>query len=325
MTHQRSEANALDESLAEVFEIARRAQIPVEIWHLKTAYKKNWGRMLEVLAKITRARASGLDITADIYPYIAGSTSLSACLPPWALEGGTEKMLSRLNDKRIRQRLKEEITTDSKEWENIYLGSGGPSGVLIGSVVNRQLEAVQGKRLSQIAEEQGKDPLDALFDLIVADHGQTGAIYFMMSEDDMRAAMQAPFVSFCTDSGARAQDGPLAGSKSHPRGWGSYPRILGRYVREEHLLTLEQAVHKMTGMPAARVGLRERGQLRDGMFADITIFDPKTVIDRATFEAPNQHPDGIKYVIVNGQLSVDDGKRTPALAGRPLRGPGYAR
>ena len=323
-THQRSEANALDESLAEVFQIARQARIPVEIWHLKTAYKKNWGRMPEVLAKIKQARAQGLDITADIYPYIAGSTSLSACLPPWALEGGTEKMLGRLKDMRIRQRLKEEITTDRKDWENIYLGSGGASGVLIGSVVNRDLEAMQGKRVSQIAEEQGKEPLDALFDLILADHGQTGAIYFMMSEDDMRSAMQSPFVSFCTDSGARANDGPLAGSKSHPRGWGSYPRILGRYVRDEHLLALEQAIHKMTGMPAKRVGLSDRGLLFAGSYADITIFDPRTVIDRATFEMPNQHPEGIKYVIVNGQVSVDDGQRTAALAGRALRGPGYA-
>ncbi len=324
-THQRSEANALDESLAEVFQIARRAQIPVEIWHLKTAYKKNWGRMPEVLAKIRRARAAGLDITADIYPYIAGSTSLSACLPPWALEGGTEKMLARLRDQNIRRQLKKEISADSKEWENIYLGSGGASGVLIGSVVNRDLEPIQGKRLSQIAEEQGKDPLDALFDLILADHGQTGAIYFIMSEGDMRAAMRAPFVSFCTDSGARANDGPLAGSKSHPRGWGSYPRILGRYVRDERLLTLSQAINKMTGLPAARVGLRDRGLLRGGMFADITIFDPQRVIDRATFEVPNQHPDGIKYVIVNGQISVDNGQRTPTLAGRVLRGPGYAK
>lgn len=323
ITHQRSEANALDESLAEVFQIARDARIPVEIWHLKTAYKKNWGRMPEVLQKIKRARAEGLDVTADIYPYIAGSTSLAACLPPWVLEGGTDAMLKRLGDVRIREHLKEEIMTDQKAWENIYLGSGGASGVLIGSVVNRELESLQGKRLSQIAEEQGKEPLDALFDLIVADHGQTGAIYFMMSEDDMRAALRAPFVSFCTDSGARANDGPLAGAKSHPRGWGSYPRILGRYVREEHLLMLEEAIHKMTGMPAKRVGLRDRGLLRAGAFADVTIFDPKTVIDRATFEMPNQHPVGINYVIVNGQISVDNGKRTPALAGRALRGPGY--
>lgn len=322
-THQRSEANALDESLQEVFEIARRAQIPVEIWHLKTAYKKNWGRMPEVLGKIRKARAQGLDITADVYPYIAGSTSLSACLPPWALEGGTERMLTRLRDPAIRERLKKEITTDAKDWENIYLGSGGPSGVLIGSVVNRDLESMQGKRISQIAEEQKKEPLDTVFDLILADHGQTGAIYFMMSEEDLRAAMRAPFVSFCTDSGARAADGPLAGAKSHPRGWGSYPRILGRYVREERLLTLEKAVQKMTGMPATRVGLRDRGFLREAMHADITIFDPQRVIDRATFEAPNQYPEGVHYVIVNGQISVDNGKRTPALAGKPIRGPGY--
>jgi len=322
-THQRSEANALDESLHEVFEIARRAKIPVEIWHLKTAYKKNWGRMPEILNKIKQARASGLDVSADIYPYIAGSTSLSACLPPWAQEGGVEKMLARLRDSATRERIKKEISEDHKDWENIYLGSGGAGGVQIGSVVNRDLESSQGKRMSEIAEEQKKDPLDALLDFILADHGQTGAIYFMMSEEDMRAAMRSPFVSFCTDSGSRATDGPLAGSKSHPRGWGSYPRILGRYVRDEKLLTLETAIHKMTGGPATRVGLKDRGLLRVGMFADITVFDPKTVIDRATFESPNQFPVGIEYVLVNGQVSVDKGERTSALAGQVIRGPGY--
>jgi len=322
-THQRSEANALDESLHEVFEIARRARIPVEIWHLKTAYKKNWGRMPEILNKIKQARAGGLDVSADIYPYIAGSTSLSACLPPWAQEGGVEKMLARLRDSATRERIKKEISEDHKDWENIYLGSGGAGGVLIGSVVNRDLESSQGKRMSEIAEEQKKDPLDALLDFILADHGQTGAIYFMMSEEDMRAAMRSPFVSFCTDSGSRATDGPLAGSKSHPRGWGSYPRILGRYVRDEKLLTLETAIHKMTGVPATRVGLKDRGLLRVGMFADITVFDPKTVIDRATFESPNQFPVGIEYVLVNGQVSVDKGERTSALAGQVIRGPGY--
>ena len=324
-THQRSEANGLDESLKEVFTIARQAQIPTEIWHLKTAYKKNWGRMPEVLKRIADARAEGLDITADIYPYIAGSTSLSASLPPWALEGGVEKMLARLRDPAMRERIKKEILNDSTEWENIYLGSGGPSGVLIGAVNNRELESLQGKRISEIASQQNKDPIDTVFDLILADRGQTGAIYFMMSEADMRAAMVAPFVNFCTDSGARANDGPLAGAKSHPRGWGSYPRILGRYVREEKLLTLEQAIQKMTSMPAKRVGISDRGLLKEGMFADVVVFDPQRVIDRATFEVPNQHPDGVKFVIVNGQLSVDDGKRTSALAGRPLRGPGYRR
>jgi N-acyl-D-amino-acid deacylase len=322
-THQRSEANAIDESLREVFAIARRARIPVEIWHLKTAYKKNWGRMPEILDKIKQARAGGLDITADIYPYVAGSTALSACLLPWAQEGGTEKMLNRLRDPATRERIKKEISEDHKDWENIYLGSGGASGILIGAVVNRDLESMQGKRVSEIAEEQKKDPLDALFDFILADHAQTGAIYFMMSEDDMRAAMRAPFVSFCTDSGSRATDGPLAGSKSHPRGWGSYPRILGRYVRDEHLISLETAIHKMTGGPAARVGLKDRGLLRTGMFADITVFNPSTVMDRATFESPNQYPVGIEYVLVNGQISVDKGERTPALAGQVIRGRGY--
>ena len=323
ITHQRSEANAIDDSMKEVFEIARRAKIPAEIWHFKTAYKKNWGRMPEMLERIEAARREGLKITADVYPYVAGSTSLSACLPPWALEGGTDKMIARLRDAATRERLKKEISADSKDWENIYLGSGGPVGILIGAVTNRNLESWQGKRLSEIAAAQNKTPLDALFDFIIADHGQTGAIFFMMQESDMRAALKSPFVSICTDSGARATDGPLAGSKSHPRGWGTYPRILGRYVRDEKLMPLELAIHKMTGLPASNVGLKQRGLIREDYFADITIFDPKTVIDHATFEEPNQYPVGINYVIVNGQIEVDNAKRTPALGGRVLRGPGY--
>src|SRR5204863_3062986 len=239
------------------------------------------------------------------------------------LEGGTDRMVGRLKDTATRERLKKEIGTDSRDWENIYLGSGGPSGILIGAVTNRELDSWQGKRLSELASAQNKDPLDALFDFIIADHGQTGAIFFMMQESDMQAALRSPFVSICTDSGARATDGPLAGSKSHPRGWGSYPRILGKYVRDERLMPLELAIHKMTGLPASNVGLKQRGLLREGNFADITIFDPKTVIDRATFEDPNQYPVGINYVIVNGQIEVDNGKRTPANSGRVLRGPGY--
>lgn len=323
ISHQRSEANAIDDSMKEVFEIARRAHIPAEIWHFKTAYQKNWGRMPEMLSRIAAARRSGLKITANVYPYVAGSTSLSACLPPWALEGGTDRMIARLKDPATRARLKSEISADSKTWENIYLGSGGASGILIGSVVNRDLESSQGKRLSEIASDQNKDPLDALLDFIIADHGQTGAIFFMMKESDMQAALKSPFVSICTDSGARATDGPLAGSKSHPRGWGTYPRILGKYVRDEHLMPLEFAIHKMTGLPASNVGLKQRGLLREGYFADLTIFDPKTVIDRATFADPNQYPVGINFVIVNGQVEVDRGQRTPAEGGRVLRGPGY--
>jgi N-acyl-D-amino-acid deacylase len=207
ISHQRSEANAIDDSMKEVFEIARRANIPAEVWHFKTAYKKNWGRMPEMLSRIEAARKQGLKITADVYPYVAGSTSLSACLPPWALAGGTDKMVARLKDAETRKRLKSEISNDAKDWENIYLGSGGPSGILIGSVVNRELDNWQGKRLSEIAAAQNKDPLEALFDFIIEDHGQTGAIFFMMQESDMQAALKSPFVSICTDSGSRATDG----------------------------------------------------------------------------------------------------------------------
>src|SRR5258706_6472563 len=212
ITNHHRGANKMDQSMKEVCGIARRASMPAEIWHSKTAYEKNWGRMPEMLRRIETARQQGLKITADVYPYVAGSTSLSACLPPWAIEGGTDRMVTRLKDPATRARLKQEITTDSKDWENIYLGSGGPSGILIASVVNSDLDSSQGKRLSQVATEQNKDPLDALFDFIIADHGQTGAIFFMMKESDMQAALKSPFVSICTDNSARAADGPLAGS-----------------------------------------------------------------------------------------------------------------
>jgi N-acyl-D-amino-acid deacylase len=325
ITHQRSEANAIVESLDEVFTIAERARIPAEIWHLKTAYKPNWGRMPEVLALIEAARHRGLDITANQYPYPAASTSLAACLPPWALEGGTEKMLERLKDPATRARLKREISADANDWENIYRGSGGAPGVMIASVGNEELGRYQGKRLAEIATEEKKHELDALFDLILADRGQTGAIYFMMSEDDVREALAWRWVAVGSDNSARATDGPLAGSKAHPRGYGTFPRILGRYVREEKLLTLEDAIYKMTWRAAWRVGLRDRGQINEGMYADITIFDPEKIIDRASFEAPNQYPEGINYVIVNGVIAVDEGKFTGKLAGRPVRGPGYQR
>jgi dihydroorotase/N-acyl-D-amino-acid deacylase len=323
-THQRSEANDIEKSLDEVFDIARRARIPTEIWHLKTAYKQNWGRMKKVLARIAAARKSGLDVSADVYPYVAGSTSLGACLPPWAQEGGTEKILSRLRSAETREKIKADIlNTSDDDWENIYMGSGGASGVLVSSFNTPALEKWQGKRLSEIAKEQGKDELDTLFDLLLADHNGVGAIYFMMSEDDLRDAIRTPFVSFCTDSGARATDGPLSNSKGHPRGWGSYPRILARYIRDEKLLTLGQAVHKMTGQPAARVGLKERGTLKVGHYADIAVFDPRTVQDKATFDNPAQYPTGIPYVLINGQINVDNGQRTKVLSGQVLRGPGF--
>jgi N-acyl-D-amino-acid deacylase len=323
ITHQRSEADAIVPSLDEVFTIAERARIPAEIWHLKVSGKNNWGRMPEVLRLIEAARERGLDITANQYPYVAASTALTACLPPWALEGGTEQMLARLKESAARARIKKDVRAERGDWENIFAGSGGGKGVMIASTGDKGLQRYEGKRISEIAAEQKKDELDAVLDFILADRARTGAIYFVMDEDDVRAALAARWVAVGSDNGARATDGPLAGGKSHPRGYGTFPRVLGRYVREEKLLTLEDAVHKMTWRAAARVGLLDRGQINEGMMADITVFDPEKVIDRATFEDPNQYPEGISYVIVNGAVAVDGGKFTGKLAGRPLRGPGH--
>jgi N-acyl-D-amino-acid deacylase len=323
ITHQRSEADAIVPSLDEVFTVAEGARVPAEIWHLKVSGKTNWGRMPEVLGLIKAARERGLDITANQYPYVAASTSLTACLPPWALEGGTERMLARLKEQATRGRIKKDVRSDSGDWENIFAGSGGGKGVMIASTGDKEMQRYEGKRIAEIAAERRKDELDVVMDLILEDRARTGAIYFVMNEEDVRAALAERWVAVGSDSGARATDGPLAGGKSHPRGYGTFPRILGRYVREEKLLTLEDAVHKMTWRAASRVGLVDRGQIREGMAADITVFDPEKIIDRATFENPNQYPEGVSYVVVNGAVAVDGGKFTGQLAGRPLRGPGY--
>lgn len=316
-THQRSEGNTIFQSLEEVFEIARRAQIPTEIFHLKCSYKRNWGKMREVINKIDDARAEGLDVTADVYPYIAASTSLKTCLPIWALEGGNEAMLSRLKNTEIREQIKREILIDSDELENIYLGSNGAEGILICAAGKVELEYLNGKSLAEIAKD--KDPIETLFDLLVEDEGQTDAIYFMMSENDLSLALKTQYTSICTDSRARAVDGPLSTAKAHPRAWGAFPRVLAKYVRDERLLSLEEAIHKMTGLPSHRVGLKERGLLREGCFADVVLLDAEKVQDLSTFTEPNQYPLGISHVIINGQIVVNDGIHTGKLAGKPLR------
>ena len=324
MTHQRSESGALDASMDEVFRIAREAQIPAEIWHFKTAYQANWGRMPAALARLEAARAQGLDVTADIYPYTRASNGLDACLPLWVREGGADKELARLQDPALRERIKRDmIDPNPGTWENQWYGSGGGDGVMVSEVLNDDLKKYEGKTLTEIGAQMGKDPRDALMDLVIADHSNTQCIIAIMREDDVRAALAHRLVSIGTDSGAKAEDGPLAGTKSHPRGWGSFARILGRYVREEKLLTLEDAIRKMTSRPAARVGLLDRGLLRPGMAADVTVFDPATIHDVATFEDPNHYSVGVKYVSVNGTLVVSDGSITSARPGRPLRGPGY--
>jgi len=324
ITHQRSEANLIFESLDEVFSIAERAHIPAEVWHLKTAYKANWGKMGAVLERFEAARARGLDVSANQYPYDRASNNLDACLPVWAREGGTEAMIARLHDPSQRERIKKEMADPNiTEWENQWYGSGGAEGVMVSSVLDPALRHWEGKSLAEIGREMGKDPRDALMDLVIADHAETSCIISIMTEDDVRTALKHPLVSIDTDSSARAEDGPLSESKSHPRAWGTFARILGKYVREEKLLTLEEAVRKMTSRPATRVGLQDRGILRPGMAADITVFDPETIEDLATFQNPNRYSVGVHYVFVNGRAVVYDGKITDERPGRVLRGPGY--
>jgi dihydroorotase/N-acyl-D-amino-acid deacylase len=324
LTHLRSESGQMDAALDETFEVAERAGIPAEIWHLKTAYKANWGRMPAVLRRIEEARGRGLDITANQYPYTRASNDLDSCLPVWVREGTTEQMLARLGDPALRDRIKAEMDDAAATgWENQWYGSGGGDGVMVASVLNGDLRKYEGMTLTQIGRAMGKDPRDALIDIVIADRGQTACIISIMAEDDVRAALAHPLVSIDTDSGAKAEDGPLSESRSHPRAWGTFARILGKYVRDERLLTLEEAIRKMTSQPAARVGLRDRGILRPGMAADITIFDPATIRDVATFEDPNHYSVGIRHVYVNGRAVVANGAITSERPGRPLRGPGF--
>jgi dihydroorotase/N-acyl-D-amino-acid deacylase len=322
-THMRSESARIGEALDEVFAVAERAKIPAEIWHLKTAYKANWGRMPEVLAKIDAARARGLDITADQYPYTRAANGLDACLPLWVREGGTEKMLARLRNPADREQVKREMADPaSPGWENQWYGSGGADGIMISSVLDPGLRKYEGMTLSAIGRQMGKDPRDAVMDLVIADKGFTEVVTSIMREDDVVAALKSPLVSICSDSGAKAEDGPLAESKTHPRAFGTFARILGRYVRDEKVLRLEEAIRKMTSQPAARVHLQDRGILRPGMAADVTVFDPAAIKDVATFENPMHYAVGVRYVLVNGRAVVADGKITSERPGRALKGPG---
>lgn len=318
-THQRSESARIFESLDEVFAIAERAKIPAEIWHLKTAYKSNFGKMPEVLKRIEAARARGLDVTANQYPYSRASNGLDACLPLWVREGGLDKMLARLRDPALRDRIKKDMDDANATWENQWAGANGGDGVMLSSVLNPDLRKYEGQTLTQIAKAMGKDPRDAVMDLVVADKGESAVITAIMSEDDVRTALKHPLVGVGTDSGAQAEDGKLSESQSHPRAWGSFPRILGKYVRDEHVLTLEEAVRKMTSKAADRVHLVDRGILRPGMKADITIFDPATIRDVSTFDNPKHYAMGVRHVFVNGRAVVADGTITAERPGRPLR------
>ena len=322
-THQRSESVRIFESLDEVFAISKRANIPAEIWHLKTAYKASFGKMPEVLRRIEAARARGLDVTANQYPYTRASNGLDSCLPLWSREGGFEKAVARLTDPATRERVKKDMDDpNATTWENQWYGANGGDGVMVSTVLNPALRKYEGMNLTQIGKAMGKDPRDAVIDLVIADKGETSVVTAIMDEEDVRTALKHPLVGVGTDSGAKAEDGKLAESKSHPRAWGSFPRILGRYVRDEHLLTLEEAIRKMTSKAAARVHVNDRGVLRPGLIADITMFDPATIRDVATFDDPTHYAIGVKHVLVNGRRVVADGRITTERPGRPLRGPG---
>ena len=323
ISHQRSESAQIMTSLDEAFTIAERASIPAEVWHLKTAYKANWGRMADVLKHFEEARARGLDVTANMYPYDRASNGLDACLPLWVREGGLEPMLKRLQDPSMRDRIKRDMNdANAKDWENQWYGSGGGDGVMLSSVLDPSLRKWEGKTLAEIGKAMGKDPRDAVMDLVIADRGESSVIISIMREDDVRLALANPLISIGTDSGAKAEDGPLSESKSHPRAWGSFPRILGKYVRDEKLITLEAAIRRFTSRPAIRVGLTDRGVLRPGMKADITVFDPATIHDVSTFIEPTHYSVGVQHVLVNGKAVVSGGKITAERPGEALRGPG---
>ena len=322
-THMRSEGASEMPALAEAIRIGREANLPVEIFHLKVSGKPRWGSMKNVVAAIQLARDSGLDIAADMYPYTAGATALASSLPPWVADGGVQKLLERLKDPAIRVRVKKDLAGDHPDWENLFYDCGGAAGILIASAENPDLKQFAGKTLDDVAKAWKKSPEDTLMDFVLADKAQSGAIYFMASEEDLRTGLSQPWTSIGLDAGEMSLDGPTYEAHTHPRAMGSMPRFLGYYVRGEHLMPLEAAIRKITSLPAQREHLEGRGLLKTGYFADITIFDPATIIDHATFTKPDQLSEGIDYTIVNGQVEYDQGKLTGTTAGRVLRCRGW--
>jgi dihydroorotase/N-acyl-D-amino-acid deacylase len=321
-SHIRDEGNAISSALDEAFRIGREARIPVEIWHLKAAGKQNWGRMPQIVAKIDAARKSGIEVGANTYAYTAWFNSLSAAIPPWAHDGGDKKLIERLKDPAMRTRIKKELETPSDAWNNEWLEVPGPEAIMLCAVQNPKLVPLQGKTIAEIAKLWKEDPIDALFDILIQDEAYSGVAMFAMSESDVADALKQPWVSVCNDSQGTSPEGLLGAEHPHPRAYGTFPRILAKYVREEHLLTLEDAIRKFSALPAARMRITDRGVLKAGMWADVVVFDPETIRDRATFENPNQLSEGMRFVLVNGVPVIRDGKMTGALPGRPVLGAG---
>lgn len=322
-SHIRSEGDAIMAALDEAIRIGREARIPVEIWHLKAAGKPNWGRMPEIVAHIEDARNQGIDITADTYAYPAWFNSFSAFIPPWAHDGGDAKLIQRLQDPAMRAKIRKDMETPTTAWDNEWSEIPGPEAILVSVVQNPKLQPLQGKTIAQIAKLWGKDPIDSIFDLLIEDKAFTYVAVFGMSEPDVALALQQPWVSICNDSQGTATDGLLGKEHPHPRAYGTFPRILRKYVREEKKLRLEEAIRKFSALPAQKMRLSDRGVLKQGMWADIVVFEPATVRDVATFDNPNQLSEGMQYVLVNGVPVIDRGKMTNALPGKVLRGPGY--
>jgi N-acyl-D-amino-acid deacylase len=321
-THMRSEAGAVLDALDEAIRIGREAKIPVEIWHVKAAGKRNWGRMKDIVSKIERARRDGVDITADTYGYPAWFNSFSAFIPPWAHDGGDEKLLARLKDPAARDRIRTDmLSSDDKGWDNEWQEIPGPEAVLIGAVQNPELKSIQGKTLAEVAALWKMDPIDTIFEILIKDHTFTYVAVFGMSEPDVALAIAQPWVSFNNDSQGTAPTGILGQEHPHPRAYGTFPRILRKYVREDKLLSLEEAIRKMTALPAQKMRLADRGVLKTGMWADVVVFDAEKITDVATFAQPNQLSTGMDYVLVNGVPVIAAGKATNALPGKVLRGP----
>jgi N-acyl-D-amino-acid deacylase len=323
-THMRTEGRGVFESVAEAIEIGRRAHVPVDIIHLKIAEHEMWGQMPELTASIAAARSRGQDVQANVYPYRAGQNNLSSIIPPWAHEGGAQAMIARLKDPALRTRLENEINhgIPGTNWYDHYTATGGWDGMLLVSLSNPQYKRFEGKRMNEVIQTMGKPGIDTLFDLLINNNGSVPTVYFHHSEDDMRYALRQPWVSIGSDGTAVTAEGPLAAGNPHPRYFGTFPRVLGRYVRDEHVITLEDAIRKMTSANAAKVHQYDRGLLRPGMAADVTVFNASTIIDNATYEKPHQYASGIEYVIVNGKVVLEHGKHTGARPGTILYGPG---
>ncbi|MEP6777504.1 MAG: D-aminoacylase [Chthoniobacterales bacterium] len=322
ISHMRSEGNRLVEAVEELLRISHEANIPAEIYHLKAAGQQNWPKMDRVLAMVEDARKKGQKITADMYTYPAAGTGLDACLPPWAEDGGYDALWKRLQDPTTRQKIAAAVRMATNDWENLYLAAGSPDRILLSGFKSEKLKPLTGKSLAEVAKMRGKDPVETIMDLLLEDRSRIDTIYFLMSEENIKKQIARPWVSFGSDEASQAPEGLFLKSNCHPRAYGNFSRLLGKYVREEKVIPLEEAVKRLSGLPATNLGLEGRGFLKEGMFADVVVFDPATIADRATFEMPHQYAVGVKHVFVNGVQVLKDGEHTGAKPGRALAGPG---